>query len=49
MLNSQEDLDPGSTMQNRPPPPPVDINTKLRQDCKAHILELFPELMALVL
>ena len=37
-------LDPGSTMQSRPPPPPVDINTKLRHDCKQHILELFPEL-----
>ena len=37
-------LDPGSTMQNRLPLPPVDVNTKLRQDCKAHVLELFPEL-----
>ena len=39
-------LDPaGSTMQNRlPPPPPVNVNTKLRPDCKQHILELFPEL-----
>ena len=38
-------MDPvGSTMQSRPPPPPVDVNTKLRQDCKAHVLELFPEL-----
>ena len=24
--------------------PPVDTNTKLRSDCKAHIMELFPEL-----
>ena len=24
--------------------PPVDINIKLRSDCKAHIMELFPEL-----
>ena len=32
-------------MQNaRPPPPPIDINTKLRPACKQHILELFPEL-----
>ena len=38
-------MDPaGSTMQNRLPPPPVDVNTKLRPDCKQHILELFPEL-----
>ena len=38
-------MDPaGSTMQNKLPPPPVDINTKLRPDCKQHILELFPEL-----
>ena len=34
----------GSTMQNKPPPPPVDVNIKLRPDCKQHILELFPEL-----
>ena len=33
-----------STMQNTPPPPPVDVNIKLRLDCKQHILELFPEL-----
>ena len=24
--------------------PPIDIHTKLRSDCKAHIMELFPEL-----
>ena len=24
--------------------PPVDINIKLRPDCKMHIMELFPEL-----
>ena len=24
--------------------PPVDIHTKLRPDCKAHVMELFPEL-----
>ena len=24
--------------------PPVDIHTKLRSDCKAHAMELFPEL-----
>ena len=38
-------MDPaGSTMQNRLPPLPVDVDTKLRQHCKQHILELFPEL-----
>ena len=26
------------------PPPPVDINNKLRPDMKAHVMELFPEL-----
>ena len=43
---SPRGLDPaGSTMQNRLPPPlPVNVNTKLRPDCKQHILELFPEL-----
>ena len=25
-------------------PPPIDIHTKLRPDCKAHVMELFPEL-----
>ena len=24
--------------------PPVDTNIKLRPDCKAHVMELFPEL-----
>ena len=37
-------LDPGSTMQNRLPPPPVDVNTKLRQDCKAHF-RTFPRII----
>ena len=26
------------------PLPPVDVETKLRPDCKAHIMELFPDL-----
>ena len=30
--------------QNQVHLPPVDIHTKLRPDCKAHIMELFPEL-----
>ena len=37
---SPSDNDPHSTK----PPPPVDINLKLRPDCKAHIMELFPDL-----
>ena len=24
--------------------PPIDVHTKLRSDCKAHVMELFPEL-----
>ena len=36
-------MDPGS-VSVRLPPPPVDMNTKLRPDCKVHILEFFPEL-----
>ena len=31
-------------MQNRLPAPPVDVDTKLRQDCKQHILEPFSKL-----
>ena len=31
-----------STLQ---PPPPVNIETRLRPDCKAHIMELFPDLL----
>ena len=43
-------LDPGSATVNSHPPLPVDVNTKLRPDCKAHILELFQSsLMGLVL
>ena len=30
--------------QNQVCLPPIDIHTKLRPDCKAHIMELFPEL-----
>ena len=43
-------LDLGSTMQNVRLPPPIDVKTKLRPDCKQHILELFQNyLMVLVL
>ena len=37
-------LDVPSQKQSTRQPLPVDINTKLRPDCKAHIMELFPEL-----
>ena len=30
--------------QNQVRLPPVDIHNKLRPDCKAHVMELFPEL-----
>ena len=38
-------LDVPSQKQSTRQPLPVDINTKLRPDCKAHIMELFPELL----
>ena len=37
-------LDVPSQKQSTRQPLPVDINAKLRPDCKAHIMELFPEL-----
>ena len=37
-------LDIPSQEQTRQQLLPVDINTKLRADCKAHIMELFPKL-----
>ena len=36
-------LDPGNST-NLPKPPPVDMNLKLRPDCKAHVMELYPDL-----
>ena len=36
-------LDPGNSI-NLPRPPPVDMNLKLRSDCKAHVMELYPDL-----
>ena len=36
-------LDPGNH-STKAKPPPVDINLKLRPDCKAHIMELYPDL-----
>ena len=45
LINSEfpRGLDPGNST-NSPKPPPVDINLKLRPDCKAHIMELYPDL-----
>ena len=39
-------LDPGSpdSTKIKSQTPPVDINLKLRPDCKAHIMELYPDL-----
>ena len=38
-------LDPGNTHStNLPKPPPVDVNLKLRPDCKAHVMEFYPDL-----
>ena len=37
-------LDVPSQKQSTRQPLPVDVNTKLRPDCKTHIMELFPEL-----
>ena len=37
-------LDVPSQKQSTRQPIPVDVNTKPRPDCKAHIMELFPEL-----
>ena len=35
---------PNQKKQIQVRPPPVDIHTKLRPDCKAHVMELFPEI-----
>ena len=37
-------LDPGNGHPHGTELPPVDVNLKLRPDCKAHIKELFPDL-----
>ena len=37
-------LDPGNSHSTKAKLPPVDINLKLRPDCKAHIMELYPDL-----
>ena len=45
IINSEfpRGLDPGNSI-NLPKPPPVDVNLKLRPDCKAHVMELYPDL-----
>ena len=47
-MNFQEGLIHGNST-NSPKPPPVDenlklMNLKLRPDCKAHVMELYPDL-----
>ena len=37
-------LEAPNQMNTAKPLPPVDVNLKLRPDCKAHIMELFPDL-----
>ena len=45
VINSEfpRGLDPGNT-STKAKLPPVDINLKLRPDCKAHVMELYPDL-----
>ena len=45
IINSEfpRGLDPGNGT-NLPKLPPVDVNLKLRPDCKAHVMELYPDL-----
>ena len=45
IINSEfpRGMDPGNH-SSKAKPPPVDINLKLRPDCKAHIMELYPDL-----
>ena len=46
IINSEfpRGLDPGDPHSTKAKPPPVDINLKLRPDCKAHVMELYPDL-----
>ena len=46
VINSEfpRGLDPGNPHSTKAKPPPVDINLKLRPDCKAHVMELYPDL-----
>ena len=47
IINSEfsRGLDPGNSHStNSPKLPPVDMNLKLRPNCKAHVMELYPDL-----
>ena len=47
VINSEfpRGLDPGNPHNaNLPKLPPVDVNLKSRPDCKAHVMELYPDL-----
>ena len=46
VINSEfpRGLDPGDPYNTKAKLPPVDINLKLRPDCKAHVMELYPDL-----
>ena len=46
VINSEflRGLDSGNLHGTKLQPPPVDVNLKLRPDCKAHIMELYPDL-----
>ena len=46
VINSEfpRGLDPGNPHSTKAKPPPVDINLKLRPDCKAHVMGLYPDL-----
>ena len=47
IINSEfpRGLDPGDPHSTKAKLPPVDINLKLRPDCKAHVMELYPDLL----
>ena len=46
VINSEfpRGLDPGNSTKMKSRLPPVDINLKLTPNCKAHIMELYPDL-----
>ena len=46
VINSElpRGLDPGDPHSTKAKLPPVDINLKFRPDCKAHVMELYPDL-----
>ena len=46
IINSEfpKGLDPGNPHSTKAKLPPIDMNLKLRPDCKAHVMELYPDL-----